>query len=63
MIRKHGKVLATSCEVEIHFSMHTTKFLKCNLRCLQMSGRLITFFTKHDNQVLQVSLEKIKELA
>ena len=39
----------TSCQIKIHFSIKTTKFLvKYNLLCFQIFGRLIISFTKHD---------------
>ena len=49
---KTRKSTGTSCLIEIHFSIETTKFLmKCNLLCFQISGRLIISFTKHDYRV------------
>ena len=46
MVVKHGS--GTSCQIDIHFSIQTTKFvMKYNLRCFQMSGRLAIAFTKH----------------
>ena len=50
---KHGKALAqVYCQIEIHFSIQTTKFLmKYNLRCFQIVGGLIIFFTKYDHSV------------
>jgi hypothetical protein len=43
---KTGKSTDTSCKIEIHFSIQTTKFLiKYNLLCFQISDRPIIFFT------------------
>ena len=46
---KTRKSTGTSFQIELHFSMQTTKFLmKYNLVCFQISGGLATFFCKHD---------------
>ena len=48
-----------SRQIEMYFSIQTTKFLmKYNLPCFQISGRLTIFFTKHAHQV---STSYIKE--
>ena len=39
----------TTFQKKSFFSIKTTKFfMKYNLLCFQISGRLIIFFTKHD---------------
>ena len=49
---KTRKSTGTSCQIKIHFSIRTTKFLmKYNLFRFQTSGRLIIFFNKHNYQV------------
>ena len=56
---KTRKSTGTSCQIEIHFSSHTSKFLmKYDLRRFQISGGLILFFTEHD---YKVSTSFIKE--
>ena len=58
---KTQKSTGTSCQIEIHFSSQTSKFLikYYSLRlCFQSSGRLIIFFTEHD---YKVSTSFIKE--
>ena len=53
------KNTGTSCQIEIHFSSQTTKFLiKYNLLRFQISGGPIIFFTEHD---YKVSTSFIKE--
>ena len=42
----------TSCQIEIHFSIKTTKFLfKYTLLCSQIHDRFIIFFIKHNHKV------------
>ena len=54
-----SEVAGTSCQIEIHFSSQTSKFLiKYNLLRFQISGGLIIFFTEHD---YKVSTSFIKE--
>ena len=56
---KTRKSTGNSCQIEIHFSSQTSKFLmKYNLPRFQISGELIIFFTKHD---YKVSTSFIKE--
>ena len=56
--RKHP---GTSCQIEIHFSSQTSKFLiKCNLLRFQISGGLIIFFSEHDYKVSTSFIEENK---
>ena len=56
---KTRKRTGTSCQIEIHFSSQTSKFIiKCNLLRSQISGGLIIFFTEHG---YKVSTSFIKE--
>ena len=56
---KTRKRTGTSCQIEIHFSSQTWKFLiNYNLLRFQISGGLIIFFTEHD---YKVSTSFIKE--
>ena len=49
---KTRKSTGTSCQIEIHFSSQTSKFLiKHNLLRFQISVGLIIFFTEHDYKV------------
>ena len=49
-------------EIEIHFSIQTTKFLlKYNLFCFQISNRLILFFSGHNYEVLTSYINKNKK--
>ncbi len=42
----------TSCQIEIHFSIKTTKFLfKYTLLCSQIYDRFIILFIKHNHKV------------
>ena len=61
-VKSHGSILlgdlktrkstGSSCQIEIHFSSQTSKFLiKYNLLWFQISGGLIIFFTEHDYKV------------
>ena len=46
---KTRKRTSTSCQIEIHFSIKTTKFpFKYTLLCSQINGRLIILFNKHN---------------
>ena len=46
------KKTGTSCQIEIHFSIKTTKFLfKCALLCSQIYNRFIICFIKHNHKV------------
>ena len=56
---KTRKSTGTTCQIEIHFSSQTSKFLiKYNLLRFQISSGLIIFFTEHD---YKVSTSFIKE--
>ena len=56
---KTRKSTGTSCQIEIHFSSQTNKFLiKYSLLRFQVSGGLIIFVTEHD---YKVSTSFIKE--
>ena len=49
---KTRKSTGSRCQIEIHFSSQTSKFLiKCNLHVFQISGGLKIFFTEHDYKV------------
>ena len=49
---KTRKRTGTSYQIEIHFSIQTSKFLiKCNLLRFHISCGLIIFFTEHDYKV------------
>ena len=46
---KTRKSTGTSCQIEIHFWIETTKFLVTyNLLCFKIYGVLAIFFAKHD---------------
>ena len=56
---KIRKNTGSSCQIEIHFSSQTSKFLiKYNLLRFQISGGLIILFTEYD---YKVSTSFIKE--
>ena len=56
---KTRRSTGTSCQIEIHFSSQTSKFLiKYNFLRFQISGGFIIFFTEHD---CKVSTSFIKE--
>ncbi len=49
---KTRKRTGTSCQIEIHFSIKTTKFLfKYTLLCSQIYDRFIFLFIKHNHKV------------
>ncbi len=49
---KTRKRTGTSCQIEIHFSFKTTKFLfKYTLLCSQIYDRFIILFIKHNRKV------------
>ena len=49
---KTRKRTGTSCQIEIHFSIKTTKFLfKYTLHCSQIYDRFIILFIKHNHKV------------
>ncbi len=56
---KTRKRTGTSCQIEIHFSIKTTKFLfKYTLLCSQIYDRFIILFIKHYHKV-STSFKKI----
>ena len=58
---KTRKRTGTSCQIEIHFSIKTTKFLfKYTLLCSQIYDRFIIVFIKHNHKV-SVSFIKGKQ--
>ena len=47
--KEKRKSTGTNRQIEIHFSIQTTKFLmKYNLLCFQVFGGLIIFLIKHE---------------
>ena len=59
---KTRKSTGTSCQIEIHFSSRTSKFLiKYNLLRFPISGELIIFFTEHDYKVSTSFIKKNKK--
>ncbi len=49
---KTRKRTGTSCQIEIHFSIKTTKFLfKYTLLCSQIYDRFIILFIEHNHKV------------
>ncbi len=58
---KTRKKTGTSCQIEIHFSIKTTKFLfKYTLLCFQIYDGFIILFIKHNHKV-SASLIKEKQ--
>ena len=60
---KTRKSTGTSCQIEIHFSSQTSKFLiEYNLLRFQISCRLIIFLTEHDYKVSTSFMKEIKDI-
>ena len=58
---KTRKSTGTSCQIEIHSSSQTSKYLiKYNLLRFQISGGLVIFFTEHDYKVSTSFIKKNK---
>ena len=55
------KITGTNCQIEIHFSSQTNKFLfEYNLLRFQISGGLIIFLTEHDYKILTSFIKENK---
>ena len=60
---KTRKSTGTSCQIEIHFSSQTSKFIiKYNLHRFQISGGLVIFFSKHDYKVSTSFIKENKKI-
>ena len=58
---KARKSTGASCQIEIHFSSQTSKFLiRYNLLRFQISGGLVIFFSKHEYKFSTSFTKEIK---